>query len=380
MSILAFSDVHLGDKSNSVQGKDGLSTTEREARIAMEAVYERAKQSDIDILICCGDIYHTSHPTSKNIEFLIGWLHRIDDLGKPFYVITGNHDSGVYSNSIIFVRSLRLKNVFLIDSVSDNTLDVVWNSWTIFFVPFMSSSTAKDKMGPIYQHIKDVLANCKEHSIIVTHVYDSDVVVGSEATMIARFTETIDFDAFAKKDVIMLLGHAHRNQVYTKKSGIRVCYPGSLYYANKDDANQTKGYAVITSDGNITFESIAGLRAFVAYTVPEGQDAIEFISSIRIGQNKTVFLTVTQKDRINETALREVLADRGCILGKIKYHTPNSAITNISIDIEDMDHYKVLSDFLKAYLTESGKMYTYDKIFHEGKKYLEQYATKGIEG
>ena len=40
MSILGFSDVHLGDKSNSIQGKDGLSTTEREARVALEALKE----------------------------------------------------------------------------------------------------------------------------------------------------------------------------------------------------------------------------------------------------------------------------------------------------------------------------------------------------
>jgi DNA repair exonuclease SbcCD nuclease subunit len=380
MSILGFSDVHLGDRSNSVQGKDGLSITEKEARMAMEAVYERARQSDIDLLICSGDIYHTSHPTAKNIEYLIDWLHRINDLGKPLYIITGNHDSGVYSNSILFIKQLRLNNVCLNDNILDSAPNIMWKGWSIYFVPFISSSTAKDKTGPIYQHVKDVLSTCKEHSIIVTHVYDSDVVAGSEATMIARFTETIDFDAFPKKDVIMLLGHAHRNQIYTKKNGIRVCYPGSLYYANKDDANQTKGYVVITQQGGIAFEAIAGLRAFVSYTVPEGQDAIEFINSIRIGQNKTVFLTVTQKDRINETALRESLADRGSTLGKIKYLTPNSALTNISIDIEDKDHYKVLSDFLKSYLIESGKMDKWDKIFHAGKTYLEQYSTKDIEG
>jgi DNA repair exonuclease SbcCD nuclease subunit len=380
MSILAFSDIHLGDKSNSVQGKDGLSTTEREARIAMEAVYERAKQSDIDLLICCGDIYHTSHPTAKNIEYLIDWLHRVDALGKTFYIITGNHDSGVYSNSILFVKQLRLKHTFLIDTISEAASHILWNTWSIYFVPFISGSTAKDKTGPIYQHVKNTLAGCNERSIIVTHVYDSDVAVGSEATMIARFTETIDFDAFSKKDIIMLLGHAHRNQTYTKKSGITICYPGSLYYANKDDANQSKGYILITSDGSIYFEPIVGLRAFVSYTIPEGQDAIEFINNTRIGQNKTVFLTVTQKDRISETVLREALNNRGCTLGNVKYRTPSSAAVNIDIDIEDKDYYKVLSDYLKSYLAKSENQHKYDKIFHKGKECLEQCAIKGIEG
>ena len=74
--ILVFCDVHLGIRTHSVQQSSGLYDAEIQARIALDEIYHRAAQDDIFAIIFAGDMFHTSHPTSENIKFLISWLEK----------------------------------------------------------------------------------------------------------------------------------------------------------------------------------------------------------------------------------------------------------------------------------------------------------------
>ncbi len=67
MKFLAFVDLHENKKH-------------------LQQLIERAKQEDIDFLLCAGDLSQFSH----NLGYV---LRQLDNVGKKIYLIPGNHES-----------------------------------------------------------------------------------------------------------------------------------------------------------------------------------------------------------------------------------------------------------------------------------------------
>jgi len=354
--ILSFSDVHLGIKTYSIQNDVGLATAEVEARIALDAVYTRASQPDIDLITFTGDMFHTSHPTTENIKYFIGWIQRMNSLGKPLIMIPGNHDVSVYSNSMIFTHEQDLKYVHFIDQEDStrpfNKSYYRWatggeDMWDIYALPYLSFDTTKDKNGPTFDLVKNVLSECGDKTIIMAHVYDTDVTVGSESMMISRFTETIDFGEFDQKDVIMILGHAHKHQHYVKKNGIRVIFPGSLFFHELTDVDQEKGYVLISDTGECQFEAIKGIREFVSFKIPDNEKAVDFFSSFRLSSNKFIFATASDEQTIDEVELREFLESKGCGFDRVRYKKAEEIKDNaVDVDLVGMNPLSQFRDYI----------------------------------
>ncbi len=75
MKFLAFVDLH-------------------EDRKVLQKLLERAKQEDIDFLVCAGDLSQFGH----NLGYV---LRQLDNLGKKMYLIPGNHESDQVFNNIL---------------------------------------------------------------------------------------------------------------------------------------------------------------------------------------------------------------------------------------------------------------------------------------
>ncbi len=97
MKILAFTDIH--------EDKD-----------ALKKLLVRAKEDDIDYIICAGD-FSTFGRGSRFV------LKKFSKVGKPFYVIPGNHEEGgnypemvkEYPNCFFFhKKKFKLKNYVLL--------------------------------------------------------------------------------------------------------------------------------------------------------------------------------------------------------------------------------------------------------------------------
>ena len=350
--ILSFSDVHLGIRTHSIQTPTGLFEAEIEARIALDELYMRACQDDIFAIICAGDLFHSSHPTTENIKFLISWLHQMDAIGKLFYIIPGNHDEGIHSHSMVFIRELNLENVILVDSKKDHFAywgdSFDFGDWNVVFAPYTISDSAKDKECATYNLIKDYLEKDFKKLILVTHVHEHEAKIGSEGIMLARKVPYINCNDYTNKgDVIFLTGHIHKHQIYTKNNGIKVVYPGSLFYHDKHDVNQDKGYVLINENGEIEYETIKNTRRFVSYKVPDDGNVIEFLKSFRLGTNKYVFLSIDSDEKLDDVVIREFLKTQNCKLGGIFYKTKDIEFsTEINIDHAETDPYIAFNSFI----------------------------------
>jgi DNA repair exonuclease SbcCD nuclease subunit len=268
--ILSIADIHLGHKLYSSILDNGLTTAEEDTRAALDKVYERASALDIEMIICAGDFFHVSKPSSENIRWAITWVKKMDSLGKPVYIIPGNHDVSAYWNSLVFLKSLYVRNVVLVDQ---DILKIDWVRGPIYFVPFLSPESTKNKYATTLEALNSLstIIDPTDKNIIVTHIQEAASKISSESTMISRGIETINMDYFSKvpcTDTILLSGHMHMHQIYTK-NGITIVYPGSLTYTESTDCGQKKGYVLIDHDGTIKFEEIQGVRKYKQYILPK---------------------------------------------------------------------------------------------------------------
>lgn len=348
--ILVFCDVHLGIRTHSVQQSSGLYDAEIQARIALDEIYYRAAQDDIFAIIFAGDMFHTSHPTSENIKFLISWLEKINKLNKLFIIIPGNHDASLHSHSMVFIHELNLSNIFVVDDSNYKSFNtcIKFDEWDIKFAPYIVSESSKDREVSTYELVEECVNNTSRKTIVVTHIHEAAAKIGSEGIMLARKVPLVNFDNYTPKhDIIVLTGHIHKHQTYHKNNGISIVYPGSLYYHDMHDVNQEKGYILIDELGNVEFESIRNIRKFVSYKAPENGHVINFLRAFRLGENKYVFINVTNDEKLDEAPIREFLKSVNCKLGGILYTTPEMIFnTEINIDYAETDPYIAFNNYL----------------------------------
>jgi DNA repair exonuclease SbcCD nuclease subunit len=372
--ILGFADVHLGIKTHSTQQSSGLFDAEIEARIALNEILKRFSEDDIEIAICAGDMFHTSHPTTQNNEFITSWIEQMDLVGKPFLIIPGNHCVSTHSHSLEFISEMKkLENIFIYDALSyRNMPKFKFYDWNIVVVPYIQNYNNRDKDKLTFSAIKESINNIHDKTIFVSHIQESSCTVGSESTMISKYVETIDFNSISQKNIIALTGHIHKHQIYEKRNGTVVVYPGSLFYLDKTDANQKKGYVLINKDGKINFEEIKGIRRFVYYQIPPLVQPIEYLKKIRFLRNQVVFLSVSLDEKIDSNIIREFLKIKGCLLGSIENVFSKERKFNIAeISLEKKNKFSVFKDTVQMLLKENKIDYVED-VLSEGILLLEE--------
>lgn len=322
--ILAFSDSHIGFRGYSILDKNGVASAEHDVRCALELVYTRASQDDVDMLIFCGDFFHNHRPTSENIRWAIYWFSKINTLGKSFYIIPGNHDTSEISHSLVFLLELQLENIFLIETPTN----IFYKNIQLKFIPFMPGGSAKNKYQPIQTELQFTFTNeVSKDLIVISHFHEYLSKVGAESRQVAKSAESVSLSEITSTKTLFLLGHMHLPQTYSINNSI-VCYPGSLINMDTDDCGIMKGMVLIDSDLSIKFEPLIGIRTFFMYTFEESQDILEFFKKTRLSSNRVIFIKIPSTYFIDAEELTKILFDRGCTLGKILYYDNTSIPQN----------------------------------------------------
>jgi len=368
--ILCIADIHLGHKMHSSILENGLTTSEEDTRNALDSVKQRAACDDIEMIICSGDFFHSSRPSAENIKWAITWFKEIDTLGKPFYIIPGNHDITIYSNSLVFLKSLNTHNIHLID---DGISSIVWKDWSIYFIPFLAADSSKNKYASTLEALTSVMSviNSNTKSIIVAHIQESTSRLGTENMMLSRSVETINIDTFfdtISERAILLMGHMHMHQIYNKND-MTIVYPGSLTYMESLDCGQKKGYILLDQNGNIKFEEIQNIRKYKQYILPENKNPVEFFSSIELESNEVIFLKSHDDVIIDDSELNAFLKTQNCKLAKISY-TFNTLEEEKDIEVSEEEKNPLL--YLEEWVSKECKDNKEDiaEILKLGKEYL----------
>jgi DNA repair exonuclease SbcCD nuclease subunit len=102
LRLLHFADLHL-DRSFASERLYGVGAQRRrgDLRAALQRIVERARQAQVDVITCAGDLFEQDHVTRDTAAFLIQTL---GGAGLPVLIAPGNADPAVPSSPYRYLR------------------------------------------------------------------------------------------------------------------------------------------------------------------------------------------------------------------------------------------------------------------------------------
>ena len=211
MKILHTADIHLGAK-NVKLSLDKQNQLKIEQNLLISKLFEDAYNQDYDIVLICGDLFHSKTVSSK---VAANFFKAVEDFSRPVLYIKGNHDEK-------FVFSQMPKNFIVLDENNPNfqlNNTIFWGQVSPKFIA-EHMDTNKSNILLLHGDIK----NRNDRDYVDLNSYLS-----------------LPFNYIA-------LGHIHSEEI-TKFGDIPVAYPGSLF-SNGFDEVGAKGYIEVLLDEN----------------------------------------------------------------------------------------------------------------------------------
>jgi len=202
---------------------------------------ELAKRSNVDKLICLGDIFQSrqAQPLSvlKCFEHILDMINKAD---MDLYCIAGNHDKTDYSSPDSFLDQFKWHPAFYFISTERVTLSI--GGWEFYFLPYYEESKWVSELAAILgdwiglAHGKKLTGK----EILLSHqaLYGS---VNNDGSKIENSIKPSVFKDFYK----VFLGHYHNQQQIDKN----IFHLPSLQ-ANNFGEDNDKGFTVFYDDGS----------------------------------------------------------------------------------------------------------------------------------
>lgn len=103
MTVLHFSDTHLGFQAFDRVNDAGVNAREQDVYDAFERVVERILALKPEVVVHSGDLFHRPSPSNRALTFALEQLRRISHANIPVVVIAGNHETPktIYNSPIL---------------------------------------------------------------------------------------------------------------------------------------------------------------------------------------------------------------------------------------------------------------------------------------
>lgn len=107
MTVLHFSDTHLGFQAFDRVNEAGINAREQDVYDAFEQVVDQILSKKPDLVIHSGDFFHRPSPSNRALTFGLEQLLRISRANIPIVILAGNHETPktIYNSPIL--RALR---------------------------------------------------------------------------------------------------------------------------------------------------------------------------------------------------------------------------------------------------------------------------------
>ena len=257
MKFLHIADLHIGRRLN------GLSLIEDQRHILEEIL---SIACECDAVLIAGDVYNRAQPGGEAVRLAGDFLTRLSRLGKPVYMIAGNHDGGdlvAYCASMLADCGIHAAGSFD-GTLIRHVLRDEYGEIHLYLLPFIRPVQARAALresadtqietyaDAVRAALRTAPLDPAARNVLVAHQYVSGATLSDSEQRIVGGLDQVSLDVFDGFDYVAL-GHLHAPQ---RLSGGRVCYSGSpLKYALSEE-NQRKGVAVVTlgKKGEIAFE------------------------------------------------------------------------------------------------------------------------------
>lgn len=266
MKILAFGDIHFNNKSSVSflnKEEDGYTFELHRAIKSIDFIIDYLNNSsDIDKVVCLGDVFHNLFSNDNIIISVCCRKFRelyetCKNKNIEFVILSGNHDVITDKDSLVY--SL-VGDLVLVDTFIDGN---------IAYIPYQVDNFRLS--SSFYSALE---SDSVEY--IFTHVSINDFMLSQKVCVKDGFT-------VGNVDKKIISGHLHIHQ-YSKN----VIYPGSLKQINFAD-NSSIGHGFVIFDTK--------------------DDAFEFVRNTYVKDYKTIHI-----DKIDEDFIRNFEYERYCVV------------------------------------------------------------------
>jgi exonuclease SbcD len=311
MRIVHFADTHLGFSDFAkIDPELGINLREADVYRAFSQVVEYIRKNPPNIVIHSGDLFETSRPSNRAINFALKEIAKISQMAIPFILISGNHSTP---------RTRSSGSIFEAFEIFDG-LHPVYKSkhervsiQKVMFHCIPHMPTEEEINGAFEMLSPDTKF---KYNVIVSH---AGVTADIQYKM-GEFNELmIPFSALTKKNNFdyIAMGHYHRHLELAPNA----YYSGSTECFSFREANDEKGFMDVDLD-NKTFKfipikvremAIFEPIACIGLRVKEIEDAVEHLTRNKIN-DKIVQITFDKISRhqyveLDFQRLKEITGD-----------------------------------------------------------------------
>lgn len=238
MRIIHFADTHLGfAEYTKIDPETGINLREADTYRAFSKVVDYIRKNSPDIVLHSGDLFETSRPSNRAINFALKEIAKISQMGIPFVLISGNHSTPRSRSSGSIFEAFEIFND--IHPVYKSKYEkMLINNVAFHCIPHMVS---EEELNSAFEAIRpDPKA---KYNVVVSHVG----VTAAVQYKMGEFNELmIPIGALTKKGDLdyIALGHYHKYLPLTHNA----YYSGSTERFSFREANDVKGFMDLDLD------------------------------------------------------------------------------------------------------------------------------------
>ena len=236
MTIIHFSDTHLGFNDLEILNESGINQREADFYNAFIQVVDAILETKPDYVIHTGDLFHRPHPSNRAISFCLTQLKRLSVAQIPLIIIAGNHSTSRTRSASPILAALRtLDHIYPV--FEERYEKVIFDNITFHCIPHINDEDSN--LSAIEECEASV--DTDKRNIMMLHCS-----VGAQF-MMEEYGERVyprEKEALFEKMDYVALGHWHGFGNVGKHSN--VYYAGSTERTSSGDARNDKGYALIT--------------------------------------------------------------------------------------------------------------------------------------
>lgn len=336
--IAHMGDIHLRDAQYANTGRS------LDFYHAFEQAIHATK--DVDVIVCCGDIFDSSRPSPRVIGQLIRIDHLLQQLGMTMLCITGNHDR---ANPTWLLTLFPRENGPGIVPLDDRS--TIINGFTFTGIQPYTANQFRSNASLIAEQ-------CREADVVMYH----GLVTGVVPMILNQDSNplTVDDLPSSPRTKAVLLGDIHKQGWFHHESGLcnkLVAYPGSLEMCSAaEDTEKSVPIIRLTKDGAkvIRTEKLQ-TRLFISAKVRTNEELNALIVKLQgvASQNPVV---VVEFDRgLNDAIYRihtAVDVDKALVRCKPLPHA-NAAYVRQTIGEEEG---RTIKDFMSAKLSDDEEL------------------------
>ena len=265
MRILHFADLHLGVETYGyIDPTTGLSSRFSDFLCALDEVIDYAVDSDIDLVIFCGDAYRSRDPSQTCQREFAKRVKRLSSHNIPLFLLAGNHDlpnAVGRATAVEIFDTLSVANVTVAGRPNSYCINTCKGPLQIIALPWLRRGIllSRDEyknltVEKINEKIETLLTqwlNAEAEkldpgipAILAGHLTHSGALSGSERTMVmGRDYMLLQSSISNPVFDYVALGHMHHRQMV--ECPMPLVYSGSLQTIDFGDEGEEKGFYTV---------------------------------------------------------------------------------------------------------------------------------------